>query len=67
MKAFIDANKLDNTSSATASTAVSPKGSNTEKVESSSDNEEDCVEDPDYLMVKKKMALPTMGTNFQVK
>lgn len=69
MKAFIDANKLAGVSSSSANTpAVSPKagGAAAEKVDSS-DNEEDCLEDPDYLMVKKKVALPTMGTNFQVK
>lgn len=67
MKAFVDANKLAGVSSSTANTpVVSPKAGAAEKVDSS-DNEEDCLEDPDYLMVKKKVALPTMGTNFQVK
>jgi len=73
LKAFIDNNKLcgespidnDTKNKTDVDTTISPVG-NTERVESS-DNEEDCLEDPDYLMVKKKIALPTMDTNFQVK
>jgi len=78
LKTFIDNNNLVGKSHGTQTVtektdktqnveeSVSPTGSSG-KVEFAEENEEDCVEDPDYLMVSKNISLPTMGKNFQVK